>query len=824
MKRKVSLFLSLLLAFVMVFAAVGCKGDPNNSGNTDVRLKAIGVTKKPTKLEYVSGEKFDPTGMVVSAQYTDSKVKVITGWDYDKKAALQEEDDLITIKYTENDVTKTCTLKITVNPGIDHVKYHEFSNGKCSCGAMMFEAEKAITSGTPTSGNETFIIDSDKASGGKCIGNWGEGDNRWTTYFTVDKEVENVVIGMKFAPTGAINQGDWQYSLPTTPEDADRSKKTGPWPFEVRLNGTIVSWQTSEVPVFGGQDYFEWTTLLTNGLTFKKGENMIEIEPWDFYGANIDYIFVNVKTDVKGEYTLKEVVPEHKHEFTEKRCECGAAMGEAEDCEVTGTTASWDTSGKGFYRDEAGASGGYKVGAWGGNADCKIYVRITSDAEYQNVKTGFVIQTGGVANSEGFKFYKYDEETKTKGDAINHGSVAEAWNTWRTIKTDEMTIAKGESTYVIEAVGNTEIDFDYFFIEGITAESNVTFKKYVAPEPEPGEHLTHEFSNGKCVCGAVKIEAEDCEAGGTPSYSDTGFYRNDTGASGGKKIGGWGDNGDNRVYIKFTSDKEYKGANMIFRISTGSVPSGTGFDFYFEETKANKISHPNLAGSAAWYDVKSSAFDIKAGENVLVLEAYQANQIDWDYFVIEGVPADSVITAIKYVKPAPDPEEHLTHTFVNGKCVCGAVKIEAEDCEVIGTPADWAGPEGFYRASESLSGGKKVGAWGVNGDNRIYIKFTSDKAYENVTMTFRLSTGGVVNATAFDFYFNETRGTKIAHPDLSGGMGWTDIKSSAFNIKQGENFLVLEAYQSCEVDWDYFVIEGLAADSVITVTKYVPAA
>ena len=460
----------------MVFAAVGCKGDPNNSGNTDVRLKAIGVTKKPTKLEYVSGEKFDPTGMVVSAQYTDSKVKVITGWDYDKKAALQEEDDLITIKYTENDVTKTCTLKITVNPGIDHVKYHEFSNGKCSCGAMMFEAEKAITSGTPTYGNETFIIDSDKASGGKCIGNWGEGDNRWTTYFTVDKEVENVVIGMKFAPTGAINQGDWQYSLPTTPEDADHSKKTGPWPFEVCLNGTIVSWQTSEVPVFGGQDYFEWTTLLTNGLTFKKGENMIEIEPLDYYGANIDYIFVNIKTDVKGEYTTKEVVPEHKHEFTEKRCECGA------------------------------------------------------------------------------------------------------------------------------------------------------------------------------------------------------------------------------------------------------------------------------------------------------------------------------------------------------------VKIEAEDCEVIGTPASWAGTEGFYRASESLSGGKKVGAWGVNGDNRIYIKFTSDKAYENVTMTFRLSTGGVVMSTAFDFYFNETRGTKIAHPKLSGGMGWTDIKSSAFNIKQGENFLVLEAYQGCEIDWDYFVIEGLAADSVITVTKYVPAA
>ena len=185
MKRKVSLFLSLLLSFVMLFAAVGCNGNKE-----EAKLRAIGVTTKPTKMVYVSGEKFDPTGMVVSAQYTDSKVKVVTGWDYDKKASLQEEDNLITIKYTEGTITKTCTLKITVNPGIDHVKYHEFVNGKCSCGAMMFEAEKAITSGTPTSGNETFIIDSDKASGGKCIGNWGDGDNRWTTYFTVDKEVK----------------------------------------------------------------------------------------------------------------------------------------------------------------------------------------------------------------------------------------------------------------------------------------------------------------------------------------------------------------------------------------------------------------------------------------------------------------------------------------------------------------------------------------------------------------------------------------------------------------------------------------------------------
>ncbi len=56
-------------------------------GYTDIRLKydkkpatvsSIAVTKKPTKLEYIQGEVFDSTGLVVTATYSDGTTKDVT--------------------------------------------------------------------------------------------------------------------------------------------------------------------------------------------------------------------------------------------------------------------------------------------------------------------------------------------------------------------------------------------------------------------------------------------------------------------------------------------------------------------------------------------------------------------------------------------------------------------------------------------------------------------------------------------------------------------------------------------------------------------------
>ena len=82
---------------------------------TPVTLTGISVKKAPDKVTYNEGDSFDKTGMVIEATYNDGSTKDVTGYTYAPTAALTTSDTTITISYTEDGVTKTCTQAITVN-------------------------------------------------------------------------------------------------------------------------------------------------------------------------------------------------------------------------------------------------------------------------------------------------------------------------------------------------------------------------------------------------------------------------------------------------------------------------------------------------------------------------------------------------------------------------------------------------------------------------------------------------------------------------------------------------------------------------------------
>ena len=88
--------------------------------NPALVLSSIAVTTVPTKTIYNAGETFDPTGMVVTATYTDNSTEAVTGYTYSPDGALATTDTEITISYTENNVTKTTTQAITVNEVVDY--------------------------------------------------------------------------------------------------------------------------------------------------------------------------------------------------------------------------------------------------------------------------------------------------------------------------------------------------------------------------------------------------------------------------------------------------------------------------------------------------------------------------------------------------------------------------------------------------------------------------------------------------------------------------------------------------------------------------------
>jgi hypothetical protein len=77
-------------------------------------LISIAITTNPTKMSYEIGDSFDPAGMVVKATYDHGAVKQVYGYTYSPKTFTSEGNQIVTISYTENGVTKTATVTVGV--------------------------------------------------------------------------------------------------------------------------------------------------------------------------------------------------------------------------------------------------------------------------------------------------------------------------------------------------------------------------------------------------------------------------------------------------------------------------------------------------------------------------------------------------------------------------------------------------------------------------------------------------------------------------------------------------------------------------------------
>lgn len=75
-------------------------------------LTSIAVTTPPTKTEYSTGEVFDPTGMVVTATYSDGSTAEVTGYTITNGDQLSADMTTVNISYTEGDVTATTTYEV----------------------------------------------------------------------------------------------------------------------------------------------------------------------------------------------------------------------------------------------------------------------------------------------------------------------------------------------------------------------------------------------------------------------------------------------------------------------------------------------------------------------------------------------------------------------------------------------------------------------------------------------------------------------------------------------------------------------------------------
>ena len=119
-------------------------------------LDSIAVTTAPAKVTYTAGENFDPTGMVVTATYSDSSTAAVTGYTVTDGTALTAGKTSVTISYTEGGVTKTTTQAIAVNAPEFTITF-DGNGGTPSVSDMTTTGQKLATLPTATrSGSYSF--------------------------------------------------------------------------------------------------------------------------------------------------------------------------------------------------------------------------------------------------------------------------------------------------------------------------------------------------------------------------------------------------------------------------------------------------------------------------------------------------------------------------------------------------------------------------------------------------------------------------------------------------------------------------------------------
>lgn len=89
------------------------------------KVKSIEITKEPDKTEYMAGEDFDPTGMVVTAVYDDNSKAVLpeTGYTIFRGTGLTKGQEYVTIQYDDGSGNSGINVRqpITVGPYVgDH--------------------------------------------------------------------------------------------------------------------------------------------------------------------------------------------------------------------------------------------------------------------------------------------------------------------------------------------------------------------------------------------------------------------------------------------------------------------------------------------------------------------------------------------------------------------------------------------------------------------------------------------------------------------------------------------------------------------------------
>ena len=144
-KVKLLSIMLFLAGFIVLSCDNSCCAEEAPEPENKVTLSSIDVdvASKPTKELYVAGEKFDPSGMVVNATYSDNSTKELKDgeYTYSPTGTLTENNTNITISYTDGGITRETEISITIGYT---VTVGEFSNGSVTSNVGIAEEKSVV--------------------------------------------------------------------------------------------------------------------------------------------------------------------------------------------------------------------------------------------------------------------------------------------------------------------------------------------------------------------------------------------------------------------------------------------------------------------------------------------------------------------------------------------------------------------------------------------------------------------------------------------------------------------------------------------------------
>lgn len=117
----------------------------------EIVLTGLEITTPPAKTAYTAGQSFDPTGMELTATYSDGSTLPVFGYTVVDGGTLLNNRTSVTVRYTDHGVTKSATQPITVtgqNPSFN-VTVGTFGSGG---GTYVAGSQVTLTAETPSGG------------------------------------------------------------------------------------------------------------------------------------------------------------------------------------------------------------------------------------------------------------------------------------------------------------------------------------------------------------------------------------------------------------------------------------------------------------------------------------------------------------------------------------------------------------------------------------------------------------------------------------------------------------------------------------------------